>query len=297
MTSMPSPGAAAPISVISFDFGNTLVPVPAAGLRAVVETMAERVAGPLGVDRRAFLAAWREERDRQFREDVPRFREADMTIRLARVLARQRGMVPPVDGVPWDDRAAATWSTAGEISCGLEAYARAFVDGLPPDPAHEPLLARLATRFQLAVVSNWPLARSIDVYLEAAGWTRHFAAIAVSQRTGTIKPDPGIFRAAEGALATAARARGMAPPLPGTILHVGDDWAADVVGASRVGWRAAWLRTRPVEFAAPRQRARRQRRAPVRDRSPRRPRGGARRCAAPGSRGGRPLVDFRRAGT
>jgi FMN phosphatase YigB (HAD superfamily) len=34
-------------------------------------------------------------------------------------------------------------------------------------------------------------------------------------------------------------------PEPRSILHVGDDWAADVVGASAVGWRTAWLTTRP----------------------------------------------------
>ena len=30
---------------------------------------------------------------------------------------------------------------------------------------------------------------------------------------------------------------------PGGILHVGDDWAADVVGAKEAGWRAAYLET------------------------------------------------------
>jgi putative hydrolase of the HAD superfamily len=70
-------------------------------------------------------------------------------------------------------------------------------------------------------------------------------ALVVSQRVGTIKPDTRIFRAAEAALARAAASRGEEPPLPGQILHVGDDWAADVVGATEAGWQAAWLRSRP----------------------------------------------------
>ena len=77
-----------------------------------------------------------------------------------------------------------------------------------------------------------------------AGWTPYLAAIVVSQRVGTIKPHPAIFAAA----ARGARRPGAAAD---AILHVGDDWAADVVGAKRAGWRAAWLRSRPARFAAP----------------------------------------------
>jgi FMN hydrolase / 5-amino-6-(5-phospho-D-ribitylamino)uracil phosphatase len=243
--------AGAPIRAITLDFGNTLVPVTAAGLRAVVDATADRVAGPFRVDRGAFLAAWQEERDRQFREDVPQFREADMTIRFARVLARLRGFAAPAPGATWDDTAAAARSAAAEIAFGVEAYARAFVDGLPPDPLVEPLLARLAARFPLAILSNWPLAVSIERYVEAAGWAPHLSALVVSQRVGTIKPDLRIFRAAEAALRDVARAHGEEPPLPGEILHVGDDWAADVVGAAGAGWQAAWLRSRPGDSPLP----------------------------------------------
>ena len=56
----------------------------------------------------------------------------------------------------------------------------------------------------------------------------------ISQRVGTIKPDPRIFRAAEVALGWQGPA----------ILHLGDDWAADVVGAKRAGWLAGYLRDR-----------------------------------------------------
>jgi len=247
----PSGAGLAAIRAITLDFGNTLAPVPATGLRAVVEAMTDRVAGPFGVEREPFVVAWREERDRQFREDVPQFREADMAIRFARVLARLRGTPPPTGGLPWDDVAAAGRSTADEIGFGVEVYSRAFVDGLPPDPTVEPLLSQLASRFRLAVLSNWPIAASIDAYVDAAGWARHFDALVVSQRVGTIKPDVRIFRAAEAAFAQAAARRGEAAPRPSEILHVGDDWAADVVGASRAGWHAAWLRNRPADSPLP----------------------------------------------
>jgi FMN phosphatase YigB (HAD superfamily) len=236
-----------PLVAITFDFGNTLVPVDRAALEAVVGALADAAAGEFGVSRDDFLAAWGEERARQFREEVPLFRETDLAVRLRRVLARLRGMAPPeVDG-RWDDAGAAAWSTVGEIALGVDVYSGAFVEGIPPDPAVGALLARLAGRFRLGILSNWPLAATIDRYAETAGWMPHLAAIVVSERVGTIKPHPAIFRAAEAALA----GPGASPLPPGVILHVGDDWAADVVGGARAGWRVGHLRSRPADSPLP----------------------------------------------
>jgi putative hydrolase of the HAD superfamily len=63
----------------------------------------------------------------------------------------------------------------------------------------------------------------------------------VSQRAGTIKPHPEIYRQAAAALGAA----------PERILHVGDDWAADVVGASRAGWKVAYVRNRQSDTPLP----------------------------------------------
>ena len=235
------------LAVITFDFGNTLVPVDRSALEAVVGALADAAAARFGVDLSAFLAAWGEERARQFREEVPRFRETDLAVRLRRVLARLRGMAAPAAEETWDDAAAAGWSTTAEIDLGIDIYSRAFVAGLPPDPAVGAMLARLAPRYRLGILSNWPLAATIDRYAQAAGWTPHLAAIVVSERVGAIKPHPAIFRAAEAALAAAGE-----PPLdPASILHVGDDWAADVVGGARAGWRVAYLRVRPPDSPLP----------------------------------------------
>ncbi len=241
------PGSRPPLAAITFDFGNTLVPVDRAALEAVVAALADAAAPAYGVDREAFLVAWAEERTRQFREEVPRFREVDLTVRLRRVLAGLRGLQAPPPDEPWDDDAAAARSTAAEIALGIDVYSRAFVAGLPPDPAIGMLLARLAPEYRLGILSNWPLAATIDRYAEAAGWLPHLAAIVVSERVGAIKPHPAIFRAAEVALGGAGE-----PPLdPGSILHVGDDWAADVVGATAAGWRVAYLRSRPADSPLP----------------------------------------------
>ena len=231
------------IEAVTLDFGNTLVPVPAAGLRGVVALTASAMAarlGPFPAD--AVLAAWAEERERQFREEVPQFREVDLAQRIARILARLRGMPIPPSEVRWDDAAAALLSDPGEIAWAVETYSKGFVDALPPDPAAGRVLGALAGRYRLAILSNWPLAATIDRYVEAQGWSPHLAAVVVSQRVGTIKPHPVIFAAARTALGD---------PDPATILHVGDDWAADVVGAKGAGWRAAYLAVRPDDSPLP----------------------------------------------
>lgn len=231
------------IEAVTLDFGNTLVPVDGAGLRGVVAITARDLAERCGpFPEAAVLEAWHEERERQFREEVPQFREVDLAQRVVRILARLRGMAPPPPDEPWDDEAAAGRSSPAEVERAVEVYSRAFVDALPADPAADAVLAALADRYRVAILSNWPLAVTIDRYAEARGWMPHLAAVVVSQRVGTIKPHPAIFAAARAALGS---------PPPGAICHVGDDWAADIVGARSVGWRAAWLAVRPADSPLP----------------------------------------------
>ena len=232
------------IRAVTLDFGNTLVHVDHAGQRRVVAETAERVCERSGLtDRGAFLEAWAEERSRQFREEVPLFREVDLAQRVVRVLARLRGVHPPGGDQAWDDEAAATHSEPEEVAFAVEVYSRAFVASLPPEPEAGRLLERLRARgLRLAILSNWPLAATIDRYVEAAGWAPMLDAVVVSQRVGTIKPHPAIFEAAAAALGEAE---------PGALLHVGDDWNADVVGARGVGWHAAYLRRRHADSPLP----------------------------------------------
>jgi HAD superfamily hydrolase (TIGR01509 family) len=174
---------------------------------------------------------------------VPEFREVDLAERLVRVFARLRGMPPPGTDESWDDARAADLSGPAEVEATIAAYSRAFVDGLPPAPGVDGLLGRLAAGGRrLAILSNWPLAATIDRYADARGWRAFLRAIVISQRVGVIKPHPAIFAAAAAALGD---------PEPGAILHVGDDWAADVAGAAAVGWRTAWISNRPADTPLP----------------------------------------------
>ena len=185
------------LRAITLDFGNTLVPVDRESLQTVVQVTAEAAVahlGPFELD--AFLAAWADERDRQFREEVPQFREVDLGERAVRVLARLRGLAPPPPDERWDQARAATRSTTAEIAWLIDAYSDAFIEAIPAPERIRVALARLAARHDLAILSNWPLAATIDRYADAAGWTPFLRAIVVSQRVGTIKPQPGIFDAA-----------------------------------------------------------------------------------------------------
>ncbi|MES2209053.1 MAG: HAD family hydrolase [Chloroflexota bacterium] len=231
------------ILAVTLDFGNTLVPVDRSTLRSVVETTASQVCAALDLGgRSAFLAAWAEERDRQFREEVPRYREVELPQRAVRVLARLRGMTPPDPLEPWDDHAAAGRCTVDEVATVVDAYSEAFVAQIAAPPASGRVISDLAGRgFRVAILSNWPLAATIDRFAEGAGWMPALHGIFVSQRIGTIKPHRGIFAYAAAALGVA----------PSTILHVGDDWAADVVGAVAAGWRAAYLTGHQVDTPLP----------------------------------------------
>jgi HAD superfamily hydrolase (TIGR01509 family) len=222
------------VEVVSYDFGNTLVRVDRAASRSVAAATAAALgrAGIVG-DPASFLAVWAEERDRQFREEVPLGREVDLDQRVVRTLARLRGFAAPTRGARWDDAGAARLSEPAEVTTAIDAYSAAFVATMAPIADAGSHLERMHARgFRLAVLSNWPLASTIDRYVEAQGWEPLFDTVVVSQRVGAIKPRPEIF-------AEAARLLG-APPE--RILHVGDDWAADVVGATRAGWHAAYLR-------------------------------------------------------
>jgi HAD superfamily hydrolase (TIGR01509 family) len=237
-------GRALEVSGITFDFGNTLVRVDRAGLRSVVGMTATALVARGAIsDEAAFLAGWDVERDRQFRLQVPRLLEVDLAERVRHVLAGMRGAaIPATDDDGWDEVAAAALVDPDDVAFGVETYSEAFVAVMAILPDAEPTLrAAHAAGFRLGILSNWPLARTIDRYVEAHGWGDLLGAVVVSQRVGVIKPHAAMFGAAAAALDLP----------PERLLHVGDDWAADVIGASRAGWRVAYLRGRQTDTPLP----------------------------------------------
>jgi putative hydrolase of the HAD superfamily len=85
-------------------------------------------------------------------------------------------------------------------------------------------IPQLAARLPLGIISN------ANTHLSQIGLAEHFQVMVSPSRAGCSKPDAGIFH-------YAARALGCEPA---GVLHVGDSWADDVLGAVGAGCRSAW---------------------------------------------------------
>ncbi|MFL9936009.1 HAD-IA family hydrolase [Paraburkholderia sp. RL18-103-BIB-C] len=88
-----------------------------------------------------------------------------------------------------------------------------------------PALAWLSGRFPLVAVTNG------NADLRLTGGAEFFRETLSARALGTAKPEPEIFHAA-------ARAANVHPT---DLLHVGDDFHLDVLGALNAGLQAAWL--------------------------------------------------------
>jgi FMN phosphatase YigB (HAD superfamily) len=113
----------------------------------------------------------------------------------------------------------------------LDAHRGALAHAAELPPHHRPLLASLAARFRLAVVSNFDYSPTAHEILDRAGVTGLFRVIVVSDEVGWRKPRPEIFEAALGRLEVTAT----------DALFVGDRADIDVVGAQRLGMPVAWI--------------------------------------------------------
>jgi HAD superfamily hydrolase (TIGR01509 family) len=82
----------------------------------------------------------------------------------------------------------------------------------------------LAERLPLGIISN------ANTRLASLGLDAYFRAVVTPTAAGCSKPDPAIFHHTAALLGCP----------PGELLHVGDRWEDDVVGARRAGCQAAW---------------------------------------------------------
>ena len=99
-----------------------------------------------------------------------------------------------------------------------------------------PALETLKTAgIRLGILSNWD--DRLRPLLERLHLSRWFEVVVISAEAGCRKPDPAVFL-------RAADAFGLPP---GRILHVGDSWEHDVVGARGAGLDAVHLRRGAAE--------------------------------------------------
>lgn len=111
-------------------------------------------------------------------------------------------------------------------------------------------LSRLATRYPLAIVSNFY--GNIRTVLQDFGLMPYISAVIDSTEAGIRKPDPAIFRLGIDALAATLQSSCGAPTLtPGEVLVVGDSIGKDILPARSLGCRTALLPGIPWDTSSP----------------------------------------------
>ena len=134
---------------------------------------------------------------------------------------------------------------AGFVERLLETHRRELSKAAEFPSHHSTVLERLATRYRLAVVSNFDYSPTALGILHTAGVTHLFETIVVSDEVGWRKPRREIFDVALDRLGIA----------PHEALFVGDRADIDVAGAHGMGMPVAWINPKrealPDGVAAP----------------------------------------------
>jgi len=121
-----------------------------------------------------------------------------------------------------------------------ERVANAFVDeAVVAARQNIPLLARLAGRFRLGIVSNFY--GNLATVCDDVSVRPFFGVIVDSEQVGISKPDPRIFMKALDGLGVS----------PADATFVGDSAARDMAGARALGMRHIWLTGEPAPPGGP----------------------------------------------
>jgi putative hydrolase of the HAD superfamily len=213
----PEPQSQPPVEAVTLDVGNTLI-FPHPSLGTVYAGVGRRHALDLVADEveQRFEHAWRE------------------------CQARQPGLVYGTSHAS----ALAFWCQVNRqvlAGAGLsDAQLQALVGDLyvtfgrarawRVNPGLAVLLDGCRSRgLRIGIISNWDL--RLRPLLEDLGIARWADPVLISAEAGWEKPAPQLFRLALGALGVPAE----------RVLHIGDTWSEDVLGATGCGMQAAWL--------------------------------------------------------
>lgn len=119
-------------------------------------------------------------------------------------------------------------ATEAQVKELAEERYQTFVEIIELNDNILPLLEDLGKRYRLALLSNFPSARSIRDGIERLGMTNHFDVIVVSDEIGWVKPDPRPYQALLDQLGEK----------PEDCTYIGDNWLADIQGAKGMGMQA-----------------------------------------------------------
>ena len=203
---------------ILFDYGCTVIEFTRTQVEACDAALAdvlERRLGPF--DRERFDAQRHTDRTAPYTDGYHESRPTELTVNLVRTLY---DLDPPADVLE-------------EI---LQVRFDAFVACIARPPGVAELLGRWRERYRLGLVSNYPDGAAIRASLARVGLAEAFDVVVVSGDVGRVKPHPLPFRTALEQLDLE----------PAAVVHVGDNWLADVQGAKRLGMQAIWTRQWPT---------------------------------------------------
>lgn len=205
------------VQAVTFDFGNTLVSFSDREHHEIFRRFHAFVQRHVAECSLATMVSlYTRILEAEYRQYRPQLIENDMHERLEFLFWKLTGEPP----------------TPALLRAGMDAHCAAVVASVQALPGLKPVLADLATRYRLGIISNYPYYEAVPAVLEAAGVRQYFGSIIVSAAAGTFKPERRLFQAAADELGVPLR----------DIVHVGDDIAADIVGAIAAGARAVYSR-------------------------------------------------------
>jgi FMN phosphatase YigB (HAD superfamily) len=206
-----------PIRVISLDFANTLYPFRTSetdeSIRRLHDFLRHRLGHTLAYA--PFATLYKDIRSRQFTENRATLTENDFTARIREVIEYCQ------DGKSADPTLVAECE---------DVYADGFVSVMTLPHGVIEVLTHLAEHYRLAVASNFMRTDCIVRPLLRDGVYPLLSTVVVSSDIGYIKPHPAVFSALLDRLGVA----------PAEVAHVGDDWDADILGATNAGMQAIY---------------------------------------------------------
>ncbi|MCG8584840.1 MAG: HAD-IA family hydrolase, partial [Pirellulales bacterium] len=200
--------------MILFDLDDTLFDhkhCSRAGLTAVQRTHAGRIGGSIDeveLAYRELLEEWHE-----------KVLDGSMSIDESRI-ERFRVLLSSEE----------TAATDEESHAAARCYRSAYDAAYRPVPGSIDLLQRLKEEYPIGIVTNHVVSEQVKK-IATIGLEPFIDELVVSEEVGVAKPDARIFEAALSRLGAA----------PDKAVMIGDSWASDVLGATKLGIRTIWL--------------------------------------------------------
>jgi len=204
------------VRAIGFDLFNTLITVEPPTIQEAANRLTSALldAG-LPVEPESFQQAHRESAVEFLKQSRQDGKETHNRFWISEALASQGHHVHPDDA---------------RIARAVDAYFSAFLDFSHPLPGTQEMLANLAERYLLGLLSNFTHAPAARKIIDGVGLTPYFETVLISGELGYRKPHPLVFERLIQALGVEKH----------RILFVGDDPDSDVSGAQMAGLRPVW---------------------------------------------------------